>query len=252
MSLGNCALCGKYEPMTFEHVPPRCAFNDKIIFIQGYEQLLEKESLLFGKKSRSNRGFGKFALCASCNNNTGNWYAKDFCDFTKQGQKFLTDGAELPIVRGKYVIRPLNVIKQIILMFLVADSAGNLRKNKGIVEYVMHKQNRDFPEKLNIYIYSNSCSHKRMHGLGFGMDMGTGEKFQWSEINFNPFGYFLTYDSLPPNEYMVNINGFNDKEFNGMYNVDLITAYLKVSNSAIGSYDNVPNNNQGSLEQLYY
>ena len=84
----------------------------------------------------------------------------------------------------------LNVIKQIILMFLFIDSAGNLRKNRGILEYMMQKQDRDFPEKLNIYVYSNFCSYKRMHGLGFGMDMHNGEKFQWSKINFNPFGYF--------------------------------------------------------------
>lgn len=55
----NCYLCGKLEMLSFEHVPPQCAFNNKPILVQGHEELVETRSYLYGKKRRSQRGFGK-------------------------------------------------------------------------------------------------------------------------------------------------------------------------------------------------
>lgn len=236
----NCGLCGMETKLTFEHIPPRCAFNNDGIFIQTHEQMSGSESPLLGKRSLSHRGFGKFCLCASCNNSTGNWYAKDFCDFVHQGQKILNKSNPNWLITGEYNIKPLNVLKQILLMFICADSAGTLRKHKGVVKYLMDKTSNDFPEKVHIYIYSNACSYKRMIGYSFGLDTINNEEFYWSEINFEPFGYLLTYDSRPPNPFMVNISGFNEREYNVKCNILLKTAYLKVSNETIGHYDNVP------------
>lgn len=237
----NCALCGLETKLTFEHIPPKCAFNNDSIYIQTHEQMVKTESPLYGKKSLSHRGFGKFCLCASCNNATGNWYAKDFCDFIIQGQKILNESDPNGLITGEYNIKPLNVLKQILLMFVCADSAGILRKHKGVVKYLMNKKSIDFPEKISVYIYSNACSYKRMMGYSFGIDTRNGEKFQWSEINYEPFGYVLTYDSNPPNPFMVNISGFNETAYDVKYNILLKTVYLKVSNEVLGHYDNVPN-----------
>jgi hypothetical protein len=88
---GYCQLGNQYGFLTFEHVPPRSAFNDRSIYIQGHEQLFEERSQLFGKKKRSHRGFGGYTLCASCNNKTGDWYARAFVSFAKQGMEHFKD-----------------------------------------------------------------------------------------------------------------------------------------------------------------
>ncbi|MFD1628942.1 hypothetical protein [Pseudopedobacter beijingensis] len=235
----TCVLCGDQTTLTFEHIPPQCAFNNTPIYVQNYEHLFNETGYLFGKKSVSNRGFGKKCLCAHCNNSTGNWYVKDFCEFTRQGVKILEQNVNPYITSGSYMIKPLNVLKQILLMFVCADSSGVLNKHSGVTDYLLNRRSELFPQKINIYLYSNSSPVKRMIGYSFASNIETGERFQWSEINYKPFGYFLTYDSSPPNNYMVNITGFNEKPYDYLCNVNLNIARLKVSNLAIGHYDNV-------------
>ncbi|RRN76212.1 hypothetical protein EIM50_25840, partial [Pseudoxanthomonas sp. SGD-10] len=228
--LERCHLCGKREKLTFEHIPPKCAFNTDLIYVQKHEQMLNEKSPTFGKYLRSQKGFGKYCLCPSCNNSTGNWYAKAFCDFIHQGKKIQNENSDFEKVSGTYHIKPKNVLKQILLMFLCADSAGILREKNGVVPYLMDKKSSEFPEKLNIYLYSNNSVHKRMMGYSFAMDCTTGERFQWSEINFNPFGYFMTYDSNPPNNFMVNVSNFNMISYDVQVPVDIVLANLIINN----------------------
>jgi hypothetical protein len=62
---------------------------------------------------------------------------------------------------------------------------------------------------------------------------------KWSEINFQPFGYFLTEESTPPNPYMCDISSFGDVPYAQIAKVKINTAYLIVNSPLIGTYDNV-------------
>ncbi|KAA8473718.1 hypothetical protein BDE36_0202 [Arcticibacter tournemirensis] len=239
MSQQKCALCGKHELLTFEHIPPQCAFNNKAIFVQSHEHLTEENSYLYGKMKKSQRGFGKQSLCASCNNSTGNWYVKDFCSFAEQGMKILKDNKVPEYIQGNYIIKPQNVIKQILIMFLAADSLGAIRDSPGISEYLLNRESMAWPEKVNIYLYSNSSPKKRMLGYCIVGDIGAQGVYKWSEINYQPFGYFFTYDSPPPNEFMINISDFSKVPYNIEKSVQITTAYLKVENMLIGHYANI-------------
>jgi hypothetical protein len=39
--IGVCHLCGELKALTFEHIPPKAAYNDKPILIQKYEHLFD-------------------------------------------------------------------------------------------------------------------------------------------------------------------------------------------------------------------
>lgn len=234
-----CALCGNIGKLTFEHIPPRCAFNNKLIHVQKHEHLMDENNLLFGKKMRSHKGFGKQSLCASCNNSTGNWYAKDFCEFAEQGMKILHAKKDPYVVSGDYVLKPQNVLKQILMMFISVDSSGALRNLDGVVDYLMDKTSIAFPEDIDIYIYSNHSPFKRMVGYCVVGDINRDEIYRWSEINYQPFGYFLTIKSPPPNEYMVKITDFKNIPFDKSVAMTLNTMYLKVGNIIIGQYENL-------------
>ena len=78
--IGTCCICGRYGPFSFEHVPPRAAYNNFRVFeadvkciVGGGWQALKNPS---GKYSQ--RGAGKYTLCERCNNDTGAWYGSDY------------------------------------------------------------------------------------------------------------------------------------------------------------------------------
>jgi len=233
--MGICAICGQHKKLSFEHVPPRSAFNDKPIFMQTTEHLWEENSRFFGKKIKSNKGFGSFTLCEQCNNDTGDWYAKDFGEFAHQGMHIIKEMRDVPYVKGTYTIKPLNVFKQIITMFLSADKIGYLRSQKGLSEFILDKSSTDFPNDLKIFIYSNVSSTKRMIGYTIVWDQRLGVQ-KWAEVNFQPFGYLLAEDSSPAHENMVDVTEWHKIQYNKICKIEMTTAYLKVSSAVIGTY----------------
>jgi ABC-type uncharacterized transport system substrate-binding protein len=67
----------------------------------------------------------------------------------------------------------------------------------------------------------------------------SGDIVNWSEINFKPFGFLLTFNSSPPNEYMADISGFSLQEYDKSFYLDINAAYLKISSFETGVYDNI-------------
>lgn len=235
---GKCAVCGEHGRLSFEHVPPHSAFNSDPIFIQKAEHLFQHGSHQFGKRSRSNRGFGRHTLCATCNNHTGDWYARDFSSFVKQAMIIIKEKKDTQIIEGRYCIKPLNVLKQITTMFMSANFGGHLQPDPELTQFVLKKSQRHLPKKYRIYLYSTLSKQKRMMGMQV-IRLADGSINKWSEINFQPFGYLLTEDSSPPNDFMVDITHFSDFEYGQEMTCDISTAYLKVSSPYVGTYDNV-------------
>ena len=227
---GYCCICGELKELTFEHVPPSCSFNNKPIFIQGIEHLWDDSSYVFGKKRMSNRGLGSYSLCAECNNKTGAWYAKDFCEFAKQGMNILrSTQQDSRVIDGTYFLKPLNVFKQIVAMFMSADKSGHLRDNHHLRAFLLDKELQKFPEEFRVYLYSNASPFKRLAGYTL-MYVPTVGVVKWSEINFQPFGYFLTENSSPPNQYMIDITSWSEKPYDSRHKISMRTYYLGVNN----------------------
>lgn len=236
--VGNCCLCGEKKKLTFEHVPPKSAFNSQPVLIKKHEHLFEKSSNVYGKSLRSNNGFGSYTLCKECNNNTGGWYAKDFADFTHQGMSIVNmEENSGYVVRGTYRIKPLNVLKQILTMFMSADKMGYLQSQKDLVEFILDKNRVLMPKRFKVYLYSTLSDAKRMIGYCLVGSPGVGCQ-KWSEINFQPFGYFLTIDSEPAHEHLVDISNFGTVPYDSIVEVEITTPNLIVSNPIIGTYQN--------------
>ena len=230
---GTCAICGQFGKLSFEHVPPQSAFNNKPIYM--YNDLnFDENAKKIGKRKKSNKGFGSYTLCEPCNNNTGNWYAKDFASFAQQGMEAV-HAADSLAIQHVYTIKPLNVFKQIMTMFMSADKGGHLRSQQGLVDFLLNRTSNELPEEYKIYIYSNTSPVKRMLGYCVVYDPVLGIQ-KWSEINFQPFGYLPTENSQPAHEFMVDITPWSKMPYGQSYNVKMITAYLKVSTPVIGTY----------------
>lgn len=233
---GHCALCGEFKKLSFEHLPPAGAFNNSPIFIQGHEHLTDESSYYFGKKMKSNKGFGGYTLCECCNNNTGDWYARDFVSFAHQGMEIIKNSECKYNIKGEYRIKPLNVIKQILTMFMSADKSGHLQSQKDLVKFLMNKRNIEMPEKYKVYLYSTLSPYKRMIGHTIVYDPILGIQ-KWSEINFQPFGYLLAEESQAAHEHMCDISSFGSIKYDKEISVEISTAYLKVESPLIGFYN---------------
>ena len=97
---GTCKLCGDPEQLTYEHVPPKAAFNNSKNFYQAtLDELIKIESVdldlaKFSKFplhsfTKKQGGIGYFSLCGKCNNDTGSWYGKDFVIWAEQAMYIL-------------------------------------------------------------------------------------------------------------------------------------------------------------------
>src|SRR4051794_40253187 len=76
---GRCNVCGAFGKLTFEHVPPRSAYNSERAQMYDYGEWLSLASTGRGRYEQQQRGSGYYALCNVCNNvRGGDWYIPEY------------------------------------------------------------------------------------------------------------------------------------------------------------------------------
>ncbi len=69
--MGTCHICGVEGRLSFEHVPPKSAFNDQRVLTIGYDTAINLGPYHRPSGRILQRGAGAYTLCAPCNNQTG-------------------------------------------------------------------------------------------------------------------------------------------------------------------------------------
>src|SRR5215213_3546525 len=80
-TVGNCSICGNYGQLSFEHLPPRAAFNKATVIQYKLEDVVNTSRKSKGKPKQG--GTGAFTLCENCNNMTGGLYGKEYVKWTR-------------------------------------------------------------------------------------------------------------------------------------------------------------------------
>lgn len=221
---GICKLCGKQGKLTFEHIPPEGAFNSKPVYFQDKENLLDRSSYRYGGRKRSNKGAGGYHLCKSCNNNTGSWYANDYIEFAKQGAYVLTHRVYANhFICAEYKIRPLNVLKQVLTMFIALENSGYLIKTSGLREFILDKESNQLPSNIRVLMYMTSTIKLRNSLSWSNMD-GCARTF--GEISYTPFGFHISIDTPTINRPFCDITHFTSLAFNEDATVKLPLRHL--------------------------
>ena len=151
---GSCHICGQHTKLSFEHVPPRAAFNDCPAVGKQFSELINKNpNDYFEEKGEvSQRGpVGGYTLCEECNNNTGAWYGTEFAKWAHQGMDILEYTYSSPSLYYRFHIFPLRVLKQIICMFFSITDDLFACNHPDLVRFVLNK-NECY---LNILIYES-------------------------------------------------------------------------------------------------
>lgn len=180
-----CRLCGEWRKMTYEHVPPERAFNDRPRLFQSLQDKLRKRNY-----TKYRKGIGLYSLCEQCNNTTGGNYGGAFVEWAKQGLEWLELIAENDIETFTFTIQPLNVLKQVCTMAIASMSIVSLKKHEDLRRFVFNKDSQYMPYNYGIYVYLAENEKPR-----FASDIVTSTfssnsvTMVYLEIAIPPFGY---------------------------------------------------------------
>ena len=214
---GTCHICGTVGKLSFEHVPPKAAFNNQTVIRAGLNAAIHVGPYDKLKGRIQQRGAGDYTLCERCNNDTGRWYAKWFADWCVQGARVLSMTNFNPRIFTLHYIFPLRIIKQIATMFFSVNGPVMAQAEPELVEFVLNKDKRYLPPKYRFYAYFNRgapTDKLRYLGISATLRIGRGRPVVLSEISFPPFGYVMTLDSEPPDDRLFEITHFSRYRYN--------------------------------------
>lgn len=211
---GICHICGTYGVLSFEHVPPRSAFNKDAVRLETLEQQLERG---LGTNSRGRvqqRGAGEFTLCERCNNSTGDWYVPAFADWCMQGADVLLRSGLDPKLIYLHEIYPLRVLKQVLVMAFSVNHARWRLEHPELESFVLNPERRGLPNNYSVFAYyTQDRTLRRIPDRMFIMSLYGGLVQRVTEISHFPYGYVITTDGSRPDDRFCEITHFQRYDY---------------------------------------
>ena len=256
---GTCRICQEYTKLSFEHVPPRAAFNDCPAVGKQFSELINKSpNNYFEIKGKvSQRGVGDYTLCEACNNNTGVWYGTAFAEWAHQGMDILEHACGQPSLHYRFHISPLRVLKQIICMFFSITDDLFAYNHPDLVRFVLNKNKSYLNSDIRIFAYYNVGPHGRYIG-GASIKAIKPEEINrhtienivrqiqsdhekgrvLSEIACIPLGYVMSFGSKAPDYRLADISFFAKYRYDDYTSIPLQLPVLSVDSKFPADYRN--------------
>lgn len=220
---GICCICGQETDLTFEHIPPKAAFNHFSLRLYDYYRYLLRNNLRY--KTAQN-GAGVFSLCSSCNNLTGEWYGSAYAEFATQGMTYYRRQSQ-GLLEVPYTIYPLRVLKQIVSCFASVNGPQWCQQNPAIKEFLLNPHERRFPPEMDIRMYMQEKERTKLGEIAAQLNPYTGERFFGNEWGYPPFSYIYVDDKSYTNSRVLNelypVINFLKYDYD-----DHTTVYLKI------------------------
>ncbi len=234
---GACHICGNDGPLSFEHVPPRAAYNHRPASYAAIRELIGSTDLdnpVIERKQQ--RGGGAYTLCGKCNNNTGSWYGGAYVEWAGQAATILQGASGEPTLSYLFRIYLLRVIKQIVCMFFSKNSPHFRDTHPELVKLVLDKSARGLPDSVRIYAGYCVSDRSRSAGVTGMIDGLNASSHMYSEIAHPPFALIMTFDSPCPDTRMVDISFFARSPYERLRELDLRLPVLSVYTLFPGDY----------------
>ena len=243
--LGNCRICGTHTQLTFEHVPPRAAFNNCPAVGKHILKLINKDPDHYfeGKRHISQKGAGAYTLCENCNNDTGAWYGDAFANFAHQSLAILKHTKGQASLYYPFRIYPLRVIKQITTMFFSVNDDQFRGNHQDLVKFVLNKNEQYLNSDIQILAYLNAGPYMRYAGGSSIATIGSidpdevsrdtldnllnqyqrdyPKSLYLSEITFPPLGYVLSFGIEPLDNQLADISFFTKYRYDDWTSIHL-------------------------------
>jgi hypothetical protein len=238
---GKCALCGKEGELSFEHIPPKAAFNNiPAKPVSGIDLLTKGDRYPWETKGvpyqNLQQGMGLYSLCDRCNPFTGSAYGDYYKDFAQKALFTVTSLSD-PAVEGVVFqnIYPLRVIKQIVSMFCSTTPIPGIDDLKA---FVLDKEMKGIDHrKYSIRMYFTKDDVIKWTGYNMICKVGEPSIVKLSEITAFPLGFILYFD---PEEIVkpegIDITCFADYGYNEQHDVVLPLVIRSVNTAFPGDY----------------
>ncbi len=207
--VGTCHICGAHGPLTFEHIPPKAAFNHHRTMRLKMDDVIALGPDASPSGPAEQGGIGKHTLCGKCNNDTGAWYGGRFVEWCYQGMDILIKAEGRPTLAYINHIYPLEIIKQIATMFFSVNNEKFREAHPDLVKFVLDPRAKGLPPDLRFFVYFCTSSRWRFIGTSGIMRIDRNETIIVSEMNYPPYGYVLTLGSAPPDDRLLEITHFS-------------------------------------------
>lgn len=234
--IGICHLCGDYGKLSYEHVPPRSAYNKSKVLVAGGDKIFQGSFNLDEVKGiQLQRGLGGYTLCPKCNNNTGGWYGASYVMWVQQAYRYLKIAKSAPSIMLPYWIHPLRVIKQIVCMFFSANSNKFHKYHNELMNFVRYTRATGLDPKYRIYAFYNLSGRARMAGLVKRMDF-SGTSQIYSEVAIPIVGYIMTVNSPPPDDELIDLTFMTKYHYNDLVEISMLIPRKDVYSFIPGDY----------------
>ena len=195
---GKCALCGEEKELTFEHIPPRAAFNTKPARpVHLMSILSQKNKYPWDTKGlpydNLQKGMGKYSLCKDCNNLTGTYYGEEYKKLAYLAARVISDSktSHHSSVRFK-CIYPLRFIKQVCSMFCSVEPDN--RNLDELRHFVLDKDATSIDTaRYKISMYFTDSELIKFTGMNVVVKIGSSKPILVSELTVPPMGFLLYY-----------------------------------------------------------
>lgn len=200
----ECAICRKKNLLTFEHIPPNKAFNnrrarvisgDEIIRLIGEED--RKPWDYTGLKYTQNqKGMGLYSLCSNCNNVTGSYYGGEYNKVATAFHQALqvndlnpNDFFECYMEK----ISPLKFAKQVLSMFCSTFDTFTLN-NPEVKDLLLDREKKGIDiTKIKLYMFLIKDYRISWTGIN-ALGNLSGFTRVVAEVDAYPFGFVLELD----------------------------------------------------------
>jgi len=205
---GICRICGNLEDLTFEHIPPKSAFNKGRVRSISLKDWLGRGDLDYTGGWIQQRGMGDEVLCGRCNSFLGREYVLEYREWARWGMGVLsiapTDAQAVVATIPRR--RPLRFLKQCVAMVMGTNAPGFAEIHPALQKFVLDVNEKNLPDKYDVYLTLFRGPRARTTGVAGNIDLYRGTTRVMSEVAFPPFGIIMAFDSPPPETAFGRIN----------------------------------------------
>lgn len=193
MQNGICRICKKRKDLSFEHIPPKAAFNKytkfRVIPFLEYVQNSNNEDYKTTAKLQQG-GLGEYCLCRSCNSFLGINYVPEYLKMAQVGMGIFKIKTFEKVNFTTFEISPFRFLKQVIAMFICINESEFTDNEPELLKFVRDSKETYLPEKFRVFMYLNNVGQFRNL-----TKMYTNTHGYVNELTFPPFGFVLSMDS---------------------------------------------------------
>jgi hypothetical protein len=234
---GICHLCGQNKLLTFEHVPPRGAYNDFPRFHYHTKQFFEHRYQGGPPPTivPDPRGAGAYTLCGDCNHRCSR-YARHFIEWAVSWQTALDSNPTACLISVQHLTWRSRVMKQIVAMLLSACPPQTGAINPGLRRFVWNADSKGLPDGVRVYVALTRDRDARQGG-GAGKVSADGSGSVFNEVAFAPLIVVMTLGGTPsPDQRLVDISFFATAVYKDREPTQLTLPVLRLRGFLPGGY----------------